>query len=272
MSKAEALIGKLCHAREQVLAKSDMNTSTIGLQRSSLQRSSLQRPGSRRTGWSSAFRRIVLLASCFLISLSAQANVQGVARVVDGDTINIGGQAIRLHGIDAPESGQQCNARNGRPYTCGVASQKYLRSLAGSNVVCTGTTVDAYDRLIGICRSNGVELNRQMVLAGHAVAYKKYSTDYVTEENQASREQRGMWAGSFEMPWNFRAKRWNTANAQVPVSGCPIKGNINRQGEKIYHAPWSNSYSRTKINTARLERWFCSEREALAAGWRAPRQ
>lgn len=215
--------------------------------------------------------RATLLASCFLMSLAALANVQGTARVIDGDTINIGGQSIRLHGIDAPESGQHCNARSGRLYTCGVASQEYLRSLVGRSVVCTGTTVDAYDRLIGICHSKGVELNRQMVLAGHAVAYKKYSNDYVTDEIQASREQRGLWAGSFEMPWDFRAKRWNIAKTQVPISGCPIKGNINRKGEKIYHAPWSNAYSRTKINTTRSERWFCSEDEALAAGWRAPR-
>jgi len=49
----------------------------------------------------------------------------------------------------------------------------------------------------------------------------------------------------------------------------PIKGNINAKGEKIYHALWSKHYAATKIDTSKGERWFCSEAEAKAAGWRA---
>lgn len=218
------------------------------------------------------FVLIAILAFYLLASLSVHANVSGAARVIDGDTIDVGGQVIRLHGIDAPENGQSCMARTDRSYRCGVDSQNFLRTLVRPGVSCVGSEYDAYNRLIAVCKSNGVDLNRQMVLAGHAVAYRKYSMDYVDEESQASAAQRGLWAGEFEMPWDFRSTAWNTANDQTPLSDCPIKGNINRDGEKIYHAPWSSSYARTKINTAKSERWFCSEAEALAAGWRAPRR
>lgn len=207
-----------------------------------------------------------------LSSATSYANVYGAARVIDGDTIDVDGQVVRLHGIDAPENGQRCMAQTSRSYACGVDSENYLRALVRPGVSCVGSEFDAYDRLIAVCKSNGVDLNRQMVLAGHAVAYRKYSMDYVNEESEASSAQRGLWAGKFEMPWDFRSKAWSSASEKIPLEGCPIKGNINRKGEKIYHAPWSNSYSRTKINTAKSERWFCSEAEALAAGWRAPRR
>lgn len=218
------------------------------------------------------FVLITTLAFLVVTSVPVYANASGAARVIDGDTIDVGGQVIRLHGIDAPENGQSCMARTDRSYRCGVDSQNFLRTLVRPGVSCVGSEYDTYDRLIAVCKSNGVDLNQQMVLAGHAVAYREYSMDYVNEESQASAAQRGLWAGEFEMPWDFRTKVWNTASDQTPLSDCPIKGNINRDGEKIYHAPWSSSYARTKINTAKSERWFCSEAEALAAGWRAPRR
>jgi len=70
-------------------------------------------------------------------------------------------------------------------------------------------------------------------------------------------------------PWEFRAKRWEVA-VQVAPEGCPIKGNIGRNG-KVYHPPWSPWYKRTSISTKNGERWFCSEKEAIEAGWRPPR-
>jgi hypothetical protein len=70
-------------------------------------------------------------------------------------------------------------------------------------------------------------------------------------------------------PWEYRARRWDTA-AQIMPGNCPIKGNINAKGERIYHAPWSKHYAATRIDTSKGERWFCTEAEARAAGWRAP--
>ncbi|CAO4141552.1 putative membrane protein YttA [Methylorubrum aminovorans] len=55
------------------------------------------------------------------------------------------------------------------------------------------------------------------------------------------------------------------------AGACAIKGNISRKGDRIYHMPGSRDYDRTQINEASGERMFCSEDEAKAAGWRAPR-
>ena len=66
----------------------------------------------------------------------------------------------------------------------------------------------------------------------------------------------------------FRHKRWEVAAQKAP-QGCPIKGNISENG-RIYHVPWSRDYAKTRIDTAKGERWFCSEKEALEAGWRPP--
>lgn len=69
--------------------------------------------------------------------------------------------------------------------------------------------------------------------------------------------------------WHYRERRWQTAQQAAP-DGCPVKGNINHKGERIYHAPWSPWYERTRVNPKNGERWFCNEKEALDAGWRAP--
>jgi hypothetical protein len=107
-----------------------------------------------------------------------------------------------------------------------------------------------------------------MVRRGWAVAFQKYTDAYLAEELDAAKAGRGLWRGTFERPTAFRAAVWAASEQQSP-DGCPIKGNISKRG-KIYHAPWSRSYARTRINPARGERWFCSEAEAIAAGWRAP--
>lgn len=79
----------------------------------------------------------------------------------------------------------------------------------------------------------------------------------------------GIWATAFETPWDFRSKRWAVAQQNAP-DGCPIKGNISKNGERIYHTPWSHAYGRTAIDAEAGERWFCSEADAIAAGWRPP--
>jgi hypothetical protein len=94
------------------------------------------------------------------------------------------------------------------------------------------------------------------------------STAAATSIRNKQREEDG-WAGTPEPPWDYRAKRWKTAEQYSP-KGCPIKGNIARHGERIYHAPWSPWYRKTSVDERKGERWFCSEREALDAGWRAP--
>jgi hypothetical protein len=109
-----------------------------------------------------------------------------------------------------------------------------------------------------------------MVSAGWARAYLRYSRDYAAEERDAEQARRGLWAGSFEAPWDFRRARRVAAVSATPAPDCPIKGNISANG-RIYHTPSSRWYDRTAIDPSKGERWFCSEREARDAGWRAPR-
>ena len=108
-----------------------------------------------------------------------------------------------------------------------------------------------------------------MVRRGWALAYLKYSKDYVDEEVDASRQGVGMWQGEFVAPWEWRkGKRLSVAQERE----CAIKGNINDHGEHIYHTPDGKWYGHIKISPEKGERWFCTEVEAEAAGWRAVKQ
>ncbi|MEM0987980.1 MAG: thermonuclease family protein [Pseudomonadota bacterium] len=209
---------------------------------------------------------VALVALC---GLAIAETVSGPARLVDGDTLIIEGRTVRLHGIDAPETRQTCWDDRGRDYRCGVAALDGLRDLVGNALVtCRGTERDRHDRLIAVCRAGSTDLNSRMVAMGLAIAYRRFSNDYLAEEVSARNASLGLWGGTFEPPEVVRAQMWETAQAAAPA-GCPIKGNISANG-RIYHTPWSQWYARTRINTARGELWFCTEAEALAAGWRPP--
>jgi endonuclease YncB( thermonuclease family) len=128
-------------------------------------------------------------------------------RVIDGDTIAIGGEKIRLFGIDAPEEKQICSYE-GRPARCGQDATNHLHSLIGAGQVsCEGEERDRYGRLLAICSIDGVDLGQQMVSSGWAVAFREYSDHYVPDENAARIAKRGLWQGQFELPSEWRAKR-----------------------------------------------------------------
>lgn len=141
----------------------------------------------------------------------------------------------------------------------------------GKDVVCDNRGNDGYGRTIGVCVVGDVEINAAMVRSGYAWSFRKYAHDYDALEDEAHSAHIGVWQAETETPWDYRERRWSFALQAVPDGRCPIKGNINRDGERIYHAPWSPWYERTKVNTQQGERWFCDEAEADAAGWRAPR-
>lgn len=137
-------------------------------------------------------------------AMSRTRRISGSAYVVDGDTLRIGSTRIRLHGIDAPETDQTCRDR-GRSWPCGRrATQALARRIGRSPVACDERDRDDYGRVVAVCRAGGMSLNRWMVAQGWALAYRRYSWNYVGEERAAKRARRGIWRGDFVKPWRWR--------------------------------------------------------------------
>jgi endonuclease YncB( thermonuclease family) len=210
---------------------------------------------------------ISVALSVGILTGQAHADVSGRARIIDGDTLEIAAQRIRLHGIDAPEMRQSCR-KGSDSWPCGAEATKALRSMIqDAEVTCQERDRDRYGRIVAVCFARGEDLNAAMVRRGWALAYRRYSVDYVDVETSARAARAGLWAGEFVPPWDWRrGKRLATTMAPAP-DDCRIKGNISRSGERIYHMPGGTYYSRTRIDTTKGERWFCSEEEARAAGW-----
>ena len=193
--------------------------------------------------------------------------IRGSARVIDGDTIDVGGKRVRLEGIDAPEINQFCLGRGSRRWPAGrVAANSLAQWVRGHDVICRQVGRDGFGRVLGRCRAGNKDLNTELVRAGLAWAFRKYSREFVRQEQAARASGEGVWSRSCEPAWLFRANRHRKV-ASKPPSGCVIKGNITRVG-RIYHMPQSPWYGRTRIELAKGERWFCDERQAQAAGWR----
>ena len=153
-------------------------------------------------------RLLTILSLVFLTLPSiAMADITGKARVVDGDTIWIGKTKIRLHGIDAPEMKQTCKTPKGKQSECGVLSKQFLSDLLSNReITCKGEEKDRYGRLIAVCFIDWMDINEQIVMEGWALAYRKYSEDYVRAENYAKSMRRGIWKTEFEPPWEWRRK------------------------------------------------------------------
>jgi endonuclease YncB( thermonuclease family) len=122
------------------------------------------------------FRHIIIAA--FLIAALARpsfADVAGPASVIDGDTVVVAGERIRLQGIDAPELHQMCTAY-GQPWACGRTSAEWLKEqLNGREIECVGHARDRYGRLLAVCYVGGEDLNERIVREGWALDYRKYS-------------------------------------------------------------------------------------------------
>ncbi len=154
-----------------------------------------------------------LIAALCLLATPALADVAGIPNVIDGDTLEIHGQRIRLHGIDAPESRQLCRL-DGKPWQCGKdAANALAEKIARRLVTCEDLGRDRYKRIIGRCTVAGEDIESWMVVNGWAVAYRRFSLDYVDQEADAQAARRGIWAGEFVKPWEWRrGKRLDTGN------------------------------------------------------------
>lgn len=131
----------------------------------------------------------------------------GVASVTDGDTLEIHGTRVRLHGIDAPESSQTCQ-RGGQAWRCGQTAALALSDFIGRRTVsCQSRDTDRYGRTVAVCSVGGTDINRWLVAEGYALAYRQYSTDYVADEAAAKTAHKGVWATEFVPPWEWRRRR-----------------------------------------------------------------
>ncbi len=141
--------------------------------------------------------------------------ISGIAKVIDGDTIKIEKKKIRFFGIDAPESKQLCKKAwlsisflsFNKSYPCGEISTKRLKNKINNKfIICKSNNKDRYNRFIAVCYKDKTNINSWMVSNGYAVAYRKYSKKFVSQENLAKKEKLGLWSGTFEMPWEWRKK------------------------------------------------------------------
>ena len=178
------------------------------------------RGGSRFLAALLVFSVVALIAGC---GGNAVGMLAGAARVIDADTIEVAGERVRLMGIDAPERGQHCRDGAGQSYPCGAdATQALRRRIGGADVRCEASGRDRYDpygRAIATCfAADGGDLNGWLVREGHALAYRRFSQAYVGAEEAARRDRRGMWKGTFVLPWHWRK------GERLPPDGSPSDG------------------------------------------------
>jgi endonuclease YncB( thermonuclease family) len=150
---------------------------------------------------------ITVLAAQF--SAAFADDLIGQASIIDGDTVEIHNSRIRVFGIDAPESDQLCRNEESELYRCGQkASNALFEYINRRPLNCVEVDRDRYGRIVGVCSVEGADVADWLVRNGFALDWPKYSKGaYAGAQAKAQQEQRGMWAGSFKEPWNYRACR-----------------------------------------------------------------
>lgn len=167
---------------------------------------------------------IALIALATAIPVSAQT-FSGPAAAIDGDTLAMAGERIRLHGIDAPEGAQTCD-RKGAIWACGTDARALLTQLVSGRIVeCTQRDRDDYGRIVASCRAGASDLGNVMVREGLAIALTRFSQDYVEAEARAKSFGMALWGSKFQTPAEFRAANPALFAARAPRSpaGVPIR-------------------------------------------------
>ena len=155
------------------------------------------------------FLIIFLLILYSSVSFSEKI-IEGKAIIIDGDTIHIGKNKIRLHGIDAPEIKQTCKIKD-KIWNCGIESSLELKKLIlYHNISCVVSDIDKYNRYIAECFINNQNINELMVRKGWAIAYRYYSLDFIDDEEIAKNNKAGIWKGKFQEPYLFRKQQKNS--------------------------------------------------------------
>jgi endonuclease YncB( thermonuclease family) len=237
-----------------------------------------------------ALFRLLITTLCLFVSahICFASPIRGVPRVVDADTVYIGSTKIRFSGIDAPETEQICLDSAGKNWNCGIDAKQRLEEFShGREWTCELSGQDVYGRSLGVCTVAGENVSRWLVRHGWALAFRRYSSEYVSDEDYAHEQKAGVWSGAFIAPWDWRHRNSSTmilgaiavpSNAQrvlvksppssPPTSQCLIKANLSSAPQCIYHVPGGRFYERLSMQPPSKRRWFCTEAEAEAAGCR----
>lgn len=235
-----------------------------------------------------------LLGFLLFPALAQAAEISGKPVIVDGDTVQFGVQRVRLGALDAPETDQQCLNAKGEPWACGAAARDALKTYAGDKTwTCTPIGSTQHGRMVARCMAGGEDIEKWMVQNGWALASARETKGYGVQEAQARDAKAGLWEGAFVAPRDWRRRNANAIvlgavkatpkskllllrsafGAKPPSPECAIKGNVNRSGVCIYHAPGGRFYAKIKMDDPEKgNRWFCSVAEAKASGCRETRR
>ena len=194
--------------------------------------------------------------------------LEGYATVQSGDTLRLAGTYVRLDGIEAPDRSQTCSKPGAKRWDCaGAAREALSRLVRGKRITCTLTDSSEGTTRSGKCEQAGTDIAAELVRNGNVFASSGFFAAYSQHEASAQSLKAGLWAGDAKRPAEWRAARWEEAKTKAP-DGCPIKGQVFRKSGKVYMLPWSPDYERSNVDQTLGERWFCSESEAVLAGWK----
>ena len=157
-----------------------------------------------------------------------QHQISGKAFVLDGDSLVIKKIKIRLNGIDAPEFSQQCLNTQSQQYQCGLASKNFLINLVkNQEVVCHYQKIDIYNRILGDCYIDKLNINHHLLANGMAIIYdfNDATKQEIELEKTAKEQQKGIWQGPFQLPKTYRKqnkkndkRKNNSTRKRNPVS------------------------------------------------------
>ena len=195
----------------------------------------------------------VAIACCLAAPSQAQV-IYGNPRVVDGDTLDFGGERVRLFGIDAPERAQTCT-RDGQAWACGEDAKALLQALVADNrVSCRQRDTDRYGRSVATCSVARLDLSDAIARAGYAVALDQFGSDYVPAAEAAKSARLGIWSGEFQAPADFRA---NDPGYRAEVAALERQLQRERAQTSMLYRP---------ANPVRSGTYFRNCKEARAAG------
>jgi endonuclease YncB( thermonuclease family) len=213
-----------------------------------------------------------LLAGGRTMVASHDPNSDHVA-VIDGDTLQLGGEIVQLYDIDAPELGQLCYVDSG-PQPCGVEAALALRkliSLAEASFHCSpwqdgGDPAEASGVTVQVCETGERDVSLVMLHGGYSVALPGTFPDYAKAQQQAREAGLGLWHSRFTLPWAWREGE-RAPNEQAE---CNVKATTNDLGQRVYYVPTDPDYDRVAVDPAQGDAWFCSDEEARLGAWRRP--